>query len=95
MVTFLSTATTWTIRDRLARLTQIVTLLNIENLAEVGEYWGPNASSVTWKLTSQEVRQILMLRYAIMSSIIIKYSYLHVFRRRTDFRVDDIKRLKL
>nr|SVE74075.1 EOG090X02VY [Daphnia barbata] len=72
---FLSTATTWTLRDRLTRLTQIVTILNIENLTEIAEYWGPNAGSVTWRLTPQEVRKILMLR--------------------TDFRADEIKRLKL
>ncbi len=62
LVNYLSTATTWTIRDRLTRLTQIVTLLNMENLAEIVEYWGPNAGPITWMLTPQEVRQILMLR---------------------------------
>nr|CAG4636851.1 EOG090X02VY [Ceriodaphnia reticulata]SVE72827.1 EOG090X02VY [Ceriodaphnia reticulata] len=75
LVNYLSTATTWTIRDRLTRLTQTVTLLNMETLTEIVEYWGPNAGSITWRLTPQEVRQILMLR--------------------TDFRVEDIKRLKL
>lgn len=62
LVNYLSTATTWTIRDRLTRLTQIVTLLNMETLAEIVEYWGPNAGPITWMLTPQEVRQILMLR---------------------------------
>lgn len=62
LITYLSATTTWTIRDRLTRLTQIVTILNIENLAEIAEYWGPNSGSVTWRLTPQEVRQILMLR---------------------------------
>lgn len=61
LVSFLSAATTWTIRDRLVRLTQIVTLLNLETLSEIAEYWGPNAS-VTWRLTPVEVRQILALR---------------------------------
>nr|SVE80009.1 EOG090X02VY [Daphnia magna] len=75
LITYLSTTTTWTIRDRFTRLTQIVTILNIETLAEISEYWGPNAGTVTWRLTPQEVRQILMLR--------------------TDFRADEIKRLKL
>nr|CAG4649171.1 EOG090X02VY [Scapholeberis mucronata]SVE93508.1 EOG090X02VY [Scapholeberis mucronata] len=75
LVAYLSTVTTWTIRDRLIRLTQIVTLLNLEKLSEISEYWGPNATSITWRLTPQEVRQILMLR--------------------TDFRMDDVKRLKL
>ena len=63
LVGFLSSATTWTIRDRLTRLTQIVTLLNLENCAEISEYWGPNASvNSTWRLTPAEVRQILTLR---------------------------------
>lgn len=62
LVAYLSTTTTWTIRDRLTRLTQIVTLLNMENVTEITEYWGPNANSITWRLTPQEVRQILMLR---------------------------------
>nr|CAG4646891.1 EOG090X02VY [Megafenestra aurita]SVE92281.1 EOG090X02VY [Megafenestra aurita] len=75
LVAYLSTTTTWTIRDRLTRLTQIVTLLNMENVTEITEYWGPNANSITWRLTPQEVRQILMLR--------------------TDFRSEDVKRLKL
>ncbi|XP_032781515.2 conserved oligomeric Golgi complex subunit 4 isoform X1 [Daphnia magna] len=75
LITYLSTTTTWTIRDRFTRLTQIVTILNIETLAEISEYWGPNAGTVTWRLTPQEVREILMLR--------------------TDFRADEIKRLKL
>lgn len=74
LVSFLSASTTWTIRDRLVRLTQMVTLLNLETLSEIAEYWGPNAS-VTWRLTPVEVRQILALR--------------------TDFRAEDIKRLKL
>lgn len=64
LVAFLSASTTWTIRDRLTRLTQIVVLLNLESCEEISEYWGPNASSNnTWRLTPAEVRQILALRY--------------------------------
>nr|CAG4641537.1 EOG090X02VY [Eurycercus lamellatus] len=74
LVAFLSAATTWTIRDRLTRLTQMVTLLNLESLSEISEYWGPSAS-ITWRLTPAEVRQILTLR--------------------TDFRGEEVKRLKL
>lgn len=102
MVAYLSTVTTWTIRDRLIRLTQIVTLLNLEKLSEISEYWGPNASSITWRLTPQEVRQILMLRYyknihikAISPNRDSSLKYLTLFLYRTDFRIDDVKRLKL
>ena len=63
LVAYLSAATTWTIRDRFTRLTQIVTLLNLEKLSELSEYWGPNSGSITWLLTPNQVRQILSLRY--------------------------------
>jgi len=75
LVAYLSAATTWTIRDRFTRLTQIVTLLNLEKLSELSEYWGPNSGSITWLLTPNQVRQILSLR--------------------TDFRSEEVKRLKL
>nr|CAG4650012.1 EOG090X02VY [Sida crystallina] len=75
LVAYLSAATTWTIRDRFTRLTQIVTLLNLEKLSELSEYWGPNAGSITWRLKSSEVQQVLSLR--------------------TDFRGEELRRLKL
>nr|CAG4648541.1 EOG090X02VY [Polyphemus pediculus] len=75
LIAYLSASTTWTIRDRFIRLTQMVTILNLETLAEISEYWGPNTNSITWRLTSSEVRHILTLR--------------------TDFRTEDIKRIKL
>ena len=62
LITYLSAATTWTIRDRFTRLTQIVTILNLESLSEISEYWGPNTGSITWRLTPSEVRKILALR---------------------------------
>ena len=62
LVAYLSASTTWTIRDRFTRLTQIVTLLNLEKLSELSEYWGPNSGSITWRLTPAEVRSVLSLR---------------------------------
>jgi len=75
LIAYLSAATTWTIRDRFTRLTQIITILNLESLSEISEYWGPNTGSITWRLTPSEVRKILALR--------------------TDFRLEEIKRVKL
>lgn len=69
LVAYLTSATTWTIRDRLTRLTQMVTLLNLEVLSEIDEYWGPNAGSMTWRLTAAEVRQVLLLRYYKLHAI--------------------------
>lgn len=59
---FLATATSWSVRDKMIRLTQIATLLNLEKLAEVQDYWDPNEGETTWRLTVSEVRQILALR---------------------------------
>lgn len=59
---YLATATSWSVRDKMIRLTQIATLLNLEKLAEVQDYWDPNEGETTWRLTVAEVRQILSLR---------------------------------
>jgi hypothetical protein len=48
-------------------------LLTLEKVSEVADYWGKGP--VTWRLTAQEVRQVLSLR--------------------SDFRSEDVKRLKL
>jgi len=65
---FLTSVTTWTIRDKFSRLQQMAAILNMETLGEMEEYSGSN------KLTPVEVRQILHLR--------------------TDFKAEEIKRLK-
>ncbi|XP_049774280.1 conserved oligomeric Golgi complex subunit 4 isoform X2 [Schistocerca cancellata] len=75
LVSYLTSTTSWSIRDRFARLTQIATVLNLERVSEILDYWGSNSGPLTWRLTPTEVRQILSLR--------------------SDFRGDDIKRLKL
>ncbi|XP_023216827.1 conserved oligomeric Golgi complex subunit 4-like [Centruroides sculpturatus] len=62
LVSYLTSVTTWTIRDKFARLTQIATILNLETVTEILDLWGPNSGSLTWRLTPSEVRQILALR---------------------------------
>ncbi|XP_065827817.1 conserved oligomeric Golgi complex subunit 4-like [Oscarella lobularis] len=62
LVAYLSSVTQWTVRDRFARLTQLATLLNLERVSEVLDYWGPNAGLLTWRLTPSEVRKVLSLR---------------------------------
>ncbi|XP_052232014.1 conserved oligomeric Golgi complex subunit 4-like isoform X2 [Dreissena polymorpha] len=62
LVGYLTSVTTWTIRDRFARLTQMATILNLERVDELLDYWGPNAGPLTWRLTPTEVRQGLALR---------------------------------
>ena len=53
---FLTSVTSWSIRDKFSRLQQMASILNIETLAEVEECTGVN------KLTPVEVRAILRLR---------------------------------
>nr|XP_018899080.1 PREDICTED: conserved oligomeric Golgi complex subunit 4 [Bemisia tabaci] len=63
LVSYLSKATTWSIRDKFARLTQILTVLNLEKVSEITDYWG----SLSWRLTPAEVRQFMGLRIEFKS----------------------------
>ena len=45
-----------TIRDKFAVLSQMGTLLSLESVAEVLDYWNSNT---TWRLTDAQVREIL------------------------------------
>ncbi|XP_039279872.1 conserved oligomeric Golgi complex subunit 4-like [Nilaparvata lugens] len=74
LVTYLSNATSWSVRDKFARLTQIATVLNLEKVSEISDYWGQDSTSIPWRLTPGEVRKIMTLR--------------------TDFRNEEIRRLK-
>uniref|UniRef100_U5EZ33 Conserved oligomeric Golgi complex subunit 4 n=1 Tax=Corethrella appendiculata TaxID=1370023 RepID=U5EZ33_9DIPT len=60
LTSFLTGATSWSVRDKLARLSQIATVLNLENVTELTDYW--ESSSSTWRITSNEIRSILALR---------------------------------
>uniref|UniRef100_A0A671NFB0 Conserved oligomeric Golgi complex subunit 4 n=1 Tax=Sinocyclocheilus anshuiensis TaxID=1608454 RepID=A0A671NFB0_9TELE len=62
LVAYLSSVTSWTIRDKFARLAQMATILNLERVSEILDYWGPNSGPLTWRLTPAEVRQVLALR---------------------------------
>uniref|UniRef100_A0A8D7ZZH9 Conserved oligomeric Golgi complex subunit 4 n=1 Tax=Culex pipiens TaxID=7175 RepID=A0A8D7ZZH9_CULPI len=73
LASFLTGATSWSVRDKLAKLLQLATILNLESVAELPEYW--ESSSATWRLTPSEVRTVLALRI--------------------DFRMEDIKKLRL
>jgi conserved oligomeric Golgi complex subunit 4 len=65
---YLTAATTLSIRDKLARLTQVATILNLEKPSEMSDYWGVAAGALAWRLTSADVRQIMSLRYAYFYS---------------------------
>ncbi|XP_065675954.1 conserved oligomeric Golgi complex subunit 4 isoform X2 [Hydra vulgaris] len=75
LIQYLTNASEWTIRDKFARITQISTILNLDKVNELLDYWGENSGPLTWRLTPGEVRAVLALR--------------------SDFRNEDIQRLKL
>jgi hypothetical protein len=62
LVSYLTNTTSWSIRDKFARLTQMATVLNLERVTEISDYWGSNSGSLTWRLSPTEVRQIMALR---------------------------------
>ncbi|XP_058121521.1 conserved oligomeric Golgi complex subunit 4 [Anopheles ziemanni] len=73
LASFLTGATSWSVRDKLAKLLQMGTILNLESVSELPEYW--ESSSASWRLTANEARSILALRI--------------------DFKMEDIKKIKL
>ncbi|KAI3877335.1 hypothetical protein MKX03_026392 [Papaver bracteatum] len=50
-----------TVREKFSRLTQMATILNLEMVSEILDFWGENARPVTWRLTPAEVRRVLGL----------------------------------
>lgn len=40
----------------------MATILNLERVTEILDYWGANSGPLTWRLTPAEVRQVLALR---------------------------------
>lgn len=61
---YLTGATSWSVRDKMTRLSQIATLLNLEKVSELSDYWNTeNGNDMpSWRITSNEVRTILTLR---------------------------------
>lgn len=60
IVSTLSEITQRTVRDKFAKLSQMATLLSLENAEEVLEYWGE--SDFGWCFTESQVKAILEQR---------------------------------
>ncbi|SPP81705.1 conserved oligomeric Golgi complex subunit 4 [Drosophila guanche] len=62
--TYLTGATSWSVRDKMTRISQIATVLNLDKVSELSEFWSPdsNKEMPSWHLTLNEVRAILALR---------------------------------
>ncbi|CAG8710570.1 4449_t:CDS:2, partial [Acaulospora morrowiae] len=58
---YFSTKMQWPFRDRFTRLSQISTLLNLESLSEIYDFWGSTTKSsnpITWRLTVTEAKKV-------------------------------------
>lgn len=64
---YLAATTSWSMRDKFARLTQIATVLSLDHVSEITDYWGENDSALTWRLTPTELRSVMALRYKFMN----------------------------
>lgn len=70
LVSHFSIMTQRTVRDKFARLTQMATILNLEKVSEILDFWGENSGPMTWRLTPAEVRRVLGLRVDFKSEAI-------------------------
>lgn len=61
-VSHFSSMTQRIVRDKFARLTQVATVLNLEKVSEILDFWGENSGPMTWRLTPAEARRVLALR---------------------------------
>ncbi len=59
---YFSNSTQWSTRDKFTRLSQMSTLLNLDKVGEIYDYWGSKSGALTWRLSIAEVRQVLALR---------------------------------
>jgi hypothetical protein len=62
LVNYLTSITSWSTRDKFSRLSQFAILLSLESLDELFEYWNSPTLQITWRLTPNEIRQVLLLR---------------------------------
>ena len=56
LVSFFTSGTSWSIREKFSKLTQMAIILNLESVEEIQDF------NENWKFTQQEMKQILHLR---------------------------------
>lgn len=61
LVSFFTSGTSWSIREKFFRLTQMATILNLESVEEIQDF------QENWKFSSSEIKQILQLRVDFIS----------------------------
>lgn len=81
LCSYLGNLSSFSARDRFGRLTQAAALLAVERPAEAAEW----AAGAAWRLSPQEVRQILALRYTRRYRVVS-------FRRRSFLFIETFDR---
>ncbi|KAF9183499.1 Golgi transport complex subunit 4 [Haplosporangium sp. Z 767] len=56
---YMTSLTSFPLREKLTRLNQMAMLLDLEELEDLYEIWGNNSGAITWRLTDAEVRRVL------------------------------------
>ncbi|XP_014259594.1 conserved oligomeric Golgi complex subunit 4 [Cimex lectularius] len=69
LISYLSTTTSWSVREKFTRLTQIATILNLERASEISDYL---TSSHTWRLSLSDIKKIMKLRVDFTSDEIAR-----------------------
>ena len=60
LMNYLSTITQWSLRTKFSRCSQMATLLTLDKVAEVTDYYGKG--NMTWRLTPAQVKELLRCR---------------------------------
>jgi hypothetical protein len=61
LVSHFSSMTQRTVRDKFTRLTQMTTILNLEKVSKILDFWGENSGPMTWRPAPADVRRVLGL----------------------------------
>lgn len=63
LISYFGGASAWPVREKFARLVQVTTVLNLEHVSDLAEFFSPDSGiRFSWKLTPDTIRQILKLR---------------------------------
>jgi len=63
LINYFSGVSAWPVREKFARLVQVTTVLNLERVSDLNEFLSPDSGiRFSWKLTPDNIKQILKLR---------------------------------
>jgi conserved oligomeric Golgi complex subunit 4 len=62
LVSFAGELTARPMRDKFGDINQKATILSLESVEEILDYWGPDGGPFNWRLSGEEVRNVLRQR---------------------------------